>query len=407
MNRPASPPAEVPPAHVPHDRVIDFDVYFPPRIEQGYFAAWTPLIDGPGMVWTPRNGGHWIATNGADIWALWSDAARLSSEVLTVPAGMGAVMRLIPLQQDPPEHMPFRSAVMKGFASKFIVALEPEVVAVARQLIDGLVPQGACEFASEFAEILPINIFLTLIGVPTEDRVMLRELGQHLTRPDGSMTAEQLRDAVDAYLRPHIEARLKAPGGDLFSRILAVPIEGRPWTFEEAQRMCRNLLFGGLDTVVAMVGFVALHLAENPEDQRRLRADPSLIPAAADEFLRRYTTTSVSRNVVTELEVDGVTLKVGDIVFLPGTLFNLDPRSFDDPTAVRFDRRLSATRHATMGNGPHRCVGAALARMEIIVFLREWLARMPEYRLDPTGRVAMKGGNVGACTALPLVWSTA
>jgi len=145
------------PDHVPPDRVIDFDVYFPPRIEQGYFAAWTPLIDGPGMVWTPRNGGHWIATNGADIWALWSDAARLSSEVLTVPAGMGAVMRPIPLQQDQPEHVPFRSAVMKGFASKFIVALEPEVVAVARQLIDGIVPNGSCEFASEFAEILPIS----------------------------------------------------------------------------------------------------------------------------------------------------------------------------------------------------------------------------------------------------------
>lgn len=400
MNQPA--PA---PAHVPPERIVDFDVYGPPRIDQGYFAAWLPLIDGPGMVWTPHNGGHWIATNGADIWSLWGDADRLSSAVLTVPAGVGEAMRFIPLQQDPPEHTPYRSAVMKGFASKFIVALEPQVVNVARQLIDEIVPRGACEFVTEFAEILPINIFLTLIGVPTEDRAMLRELGKHLTSPDGSMTAEQLRDAADDYLRPYVQARLATPGDDLFSRILAVPINGRPWTFDEAQRMCRNLLFGGLDTVVAMVGFIALHLAETVEDQRRLRADPSLIPAAADEFLRRYATTSVSRNLVSDVEIDGVTLKAGDVVFLPSTLHNLDPRCFDDPQAVRFDRKLLATRHSTMGNGAHRCVGAALARMEIIVFLREWLARMPEYRLDPDRPVRMKAGNVGACTDLPLLWT--
>ena len=167
---------------------------------------------------------------------------------------------------------------------------------------------------------------------------MLRALGSQLTRPDGSMTPEQLRDAADDYLRPYVLARLECPGEDLFSRILAVPIEGRPWAFDEAQRMCRNLLFGGLDTVVANVGFIALHLARYPEDWRRLREDPALIPAAADEFLRRYASTSVSRNVIADFEVDGVTLRTGDIVFLASTLHNLDPRSFDDPETVRFDR---------------------------------------------------------------------
>jgi cytochrome P450 len=394
------------PVHVPQGRVVDFDVYFPPDAEHDYFAAWRSLRrdDGPNMVWTPRNGGHWIATNGEIIRSLWGDTARLSNEVLTVPAGVGKAMRFIPLQQDPPEHTPFRSAVMKGFASKFIVALEPGVTAVASQLVGTIVDRGECEFVTEFAEILPIHIFLTLIDVPPGDRAMLRELGKQLTRPDGSMTPEQLRDAADDYLRPHVLARLESPGDDLFSRILAVPIEGRPWSFDDAQRMCRNLLFGGLDTVVANLGFIALHLARHPGDQRRLRAEPALIPAAADEFLRRYASTSVSRNVVQEFGVDGVTLKVGDIVFLPSTLHNLDPRSFDDPETVRFDRNLGATRHSAMGHGAHRCVGAALARMEIIVFLREWLSRMPEFGLHPQRPVRMKGGNVGACTELPLQW---
>tara|TARA_R110000787_G_scaffold9028_20_gene31491 strand:+ start:3768 stop:4976 length:1209 start_codon:yes stop_codon:yes gene_type:complete len=394
------------PSHVPADRIVDFDIFAPPGVEQDYFAAWQSLAreDGPGVVWTSANGGHWIATRGEVVRALWADNVRLSSEVLAVTPGLGEVMRFIPLQQDPPEHQPFRMAVMKGFASRFVVAMEPQVTQVARELIDGLIDRGACDFVADFAEILPLHIFLTLIDVPLSDRPRLRALGSQLTRPDGSMTVEQLRDAADDYLAPYIAARMANPGTDLFSRILSEPVEGRTWSEDEARRMCRNLLFGGLDTVVAMVGMVALHLARHPEDQALLRARPDLIPDAADELMRRYPTVSVSRNLVTDVEVDGVTLKAGDIIYLPSVLHNLDPASFDAPEAVRFDRKLNATRHTTMGVGAHRCVGAGLARMEVIVFLREWLGRMPTVRLDPDRPVTMKGGNVGACTALPLRW---
>jgi cytochrome P450 len=176
------------------------------------------------------------------------------------------------------------------------------------------------------------------------------------------------------------------------------------WTVDEAQRMCRNLLFGGLDTVAAMVGMVALHLARNPEDQRLLRDHPDLIPAAADELMRRYPTVAVSRNAIVDIPVDGVTIKQGDLVYLPSVLHNLDPACFDAPEAVRFDRGLTPVRHTTMGVGAHRCVGAGLARMEVIMFLRVWLAEMPEVSLDPAHPVTMKGGVVGACTSLPLVW---
>lgn len=394
------------PSHVPADRIVDFDIFNPPGVEQDYFAAWQSLVraDGPGIVWTSANGGHWIATRGEIVRTLWADNQRLSSEVLAVTPGLGEVMRFIPLQQDQPEHQPFRMAGMKGFASRFIVALEPKVTQVARELIDGLVARGGCDFTEDFAEILPLHIFLTLIDVPLSDRPRLRELGAQLTRPDGSMTVEQLRDAADDYLAPYIAARLANPGTDLFSRILSEPVEGRPWSADEARRMCRNLLFGGLDTVVAMVGMVALHLARHPQDQALLRARPDLIPDAADELMRRYPTVSVSRNLLCDVEVDGVTLKAGDIIYLPSVLHNLDAASFDAPEAVRFDRKLNATRHTTMGAGAHRCVGAGLARMEVIVFLREWLARVPPFRLDPDRPVTMKGGNVGACTALPLRW---
>lgn len=392
------------PAHVPADRVVDFDIFNPPGVEQDYFAAWKTLLEGPGLVWSNANGGHWIGARGDIVRTLWNDAERLSSECLAVTPGLGDVMQFIPLQQDGAEHKAFRMAVMKGLASRFVVALEPKVVEIARDLIAQLRPRGQCDFVADFAEILPLNVFLSLIDVPLEDRPRLRELGVQLTRPDGSMTVEGLKQAADDYLWPFIEKRMAHPGEDLFSRILSEPVDGRAWTQDEARRMCRNLLFGGLDTVAAMFGMVVLHLARHPQDQRLLRERPDLIPAAADELMRRYPTVSVSRNAVADVAIDGVTIRAGDLVYLPSVLHNLDPASFDAPDAVRFDRNLTPIRHTTMGVGAHRCVGAGLARMEVIVLLREWLSAMPDVALDPAQPVRMKGGNVGACTALPLIW---
>lgn len=393
------------PAHVPADRVVDFDIFNPPGVEQDYFAAWKTLLEGPGLVWTTANGGHWIAARGDVVRELWGDAERLSNQCLAVTPGLGEVMQFIPLQEDGAAHKAFRTPVMKGLASRFVVALEPKVRQVARELMEGLLPLGKCDFVSDFAEILPLNIFLTLIDVPLEDRPRLRQLGVQLTRPDGSMTVEQLKQAADDYLWPFIEKRMAEPGDDLFSRILSEPVDGRAWTVDEAQRMCRNLLFGGLDTVAAMIGMVALHLARHPEDQNWMRDHPGELPGVADELMRRYPTVAVSRNAVGDIQIDDVTIRTGDLVYLPSVLHNLDPKSFSAPEEVRFDRGMAPIRHTTMGVGAHRCVGAGLARMEVIVFLEEWLSGMPEVRLDPDRPVTMKGGNVGACTSIPLVWN--
>lgn len=392
------------PDNVPADRIVDFDVFAPPGGEDDYFAAWASLRGKHGLVWTTANGGHWIATDGALTRQIWADADTFSSEALAVTPGLGEVMRFIPLQQDNPEHKPFRSAVMKGFGHNHIIAMEPLVRQVTRELVAGLRPAGHCEFMQDFAEIVPIHVFLKLIDVPTEDRTRLRPLGQQLTRPDGTMTVEQLRDAADDYLRPYIEERMARPGDDLFSRILSVPIEGRPWTLDEAERMCRNLLFGGLDTVVSMFGNIALHLATYPADQTLLRERPELAPQAADELMRRYPMVSVTRNVTRNTELDGVSLEAGDRLYLNSSIHNLDPACFDDPLTVDFERSLPAIRHTTMGVGAHRCVGAGLARLEAILFIEEWLAGIPEFRLGAGTRPSYRAGNVGAITDLRLAW---
>lgn len=392
------------PSHVPPERVVEFDIFFPPGADRDFFGAWKSLLGGPGLVWTTANGGHWIAARGDVVRSIWEDAERFSNEALAVTPGLGEVMEFIPLQQDAPEHKPFRMAVMKGFANNHVKAMEPLVRSETQALIAGLLPRKGCEFMQEFAEILPVHTFLTLIGVPPEDRTKLRPLGRQLTRPDGTMTVVELRDAADSYLEPYIKARLASPGDDLFSRILAVPIEGRAWTLDEARRMCRNLLFGGLDTVVAMLGNMIMHLATNPQDQQQLRDHPERIPDAVDELIRRYPTVSVTRNCVEDSGIDGVTIRDGDLVYLPSILHNLDPNCFDDPETVDFGRKLGPIKHSTMGAGPHRCVGAGLARMEAIAVLEEWLSRVPEFGLADDAQPSFRAGNVGALAQLELVW---
>jgi cytochrome P450 len=393
------------PGHVPPTHVVDFDIYRPPGVEKDLHAAWTSLQKPgvPDVVWTPRNGGHWIVTRGEDIKRLFADAELLASEVLAVPIELGAMMEFIPLQLDPPEHAKYRSPVTKGFASKYLLALEGPIVAMLTELIDGLRGRSGCEFVSEVAEVLPVNIFLQFAGLPVSERPMLRKLGQQLSRGEGDMTPGQLRDVADEFLRPYVTERLARPGDDLFSRILSVPVDGEPWTLEAARRMCRNLLFGGLDTVAAMLGFMTWHLARNPDHLRALRENPAIIDAATDELSRRYASVSVGRSLTRDYDLGGVLLKRGDVVYLSSILHNLDERMTERATEVRFDRR--ATGSLTFGSGPHRCVGLALARLEIVTFLREWPKHFPDFRLDPGRPVTMKGGGVGAITCLPILWS--
>jgi cytochrome P450 len=392
-----------PPGHVPPERVVDFDIYDLHRHANDFFEAWLTLQrpGGPELVWSPRNGGHWIVTGGALIASLFPRGDLLSNRVVAVPPEIGTLTRFIPLQSDAPEHAAFRAPIVKALDSKRVLAMEPMIRAAARALVAEASAAREYEFVSQFAEVLPIHAFLTLIGLPPEDRPALRKLGEQLNRPDGTMTPEELVGAATRYLQPYVEARMAAPGDDLLSRVLAQPVDGRPWSPDEAMRMCRNLLFGGLDTVAAMFGFTMQHLAAHPQDRAALRDAPRLIPRAAAEFTRRFGSVTNARVAAVDFEADGQAVKAGDVVLLPTMLHNLDDRCF--PDARRVDFRRGIVRHSTMGHGPHRCLGASLAQLELTILLEEWSRAIPAFALDPERPAAMRGGGVGSLQSLPLL----
>jgi camphor 5-monooxygenase len=403
------------PAHVPMDRVIDFDVYHPPGVEQGFHAAWETLHapDVPDLVWTPRNGGHWIATRCKLIAAVFSDYERFSNRVLMVPKLIGEDGRdarhIVPSYVDPPEHRGYRILLNGTFAPRTVAALEPKIRELATKLIDAVYASGRCDFTKTYAELLPIQVFMSIVDLPMSDAPLVKSWVEKVTRPNPSLSLEETKQSVRQahqniyeYLRPYIEARIGGEGQDMLSRIVNGRIGDRALTPSEMMDMCAQVMFGGLDTVVNALGFAMLFLAQNPQHRQALVAEPSLIPAAVDELLRRFALASLAREVRIDTEFAGVTLRKGEMIVAPTPLAGTDEQVNSRPLDVDFCR--ASAEQLTFGAGPHRCPGSQLARTEIRVTLEQWLNRIPEFSIAPDFNLAFHGGIIGGVNELPLVW---
>lgn len=390
------------PAHVSPERVVNFDYLAPPGHEEDVHRAWHRLHDMgvPSIVWTPHHGGHWIATRADNIDAIQMDPARFSHSAVTVPKS-AQVVRLNPLEMDPPEHTPFRALLSPKFGPRVVADLEASVRALAVELIDGFIDNGECEFVDAFAKRLPIVVFLRLVDLPLVDREHLLEMTEASVRGNGERRLWAYGQ-LQQYVGKWIAARRAQPGPDLFSAMVNAKVNGRDYTPEETFGMLVNVIFGGLDTVAASIGFLTRHLAENPDARHQLAEDHSLIPAAIEEFLRRFGVPNTARVITHDFEYGGVRFKAGEQIMLPKVLHGLDSRRYPNPLKVDFTRPQS--RHAAFGDGPHRCPGAGLARMELRVFLEEWLRRIPDFGIKPGERPRTSSGQVNGMMYLPLVW---
>lgn len=395
------------PAHVPAELVVDFDFYNPPGAEQDFHAAWSQLQQSHSspLIWTPRNGGHWIALSGPAIHQILADYDKFASGIVVLPASRGMQQRVLPTRLNPPEHGPYRALLNPGVSAKSVMKTEPFIRQLAINCIEKFRSKGTCEFISEYSAILPIGIFMTLVDLPSEDIPQMKQLADQVTRPDGSLSMAEIMQAFADYLDPYVSQRRNDPGDDMLSDIVNGQINGALISYDDAMDLCIQFLIAGMDTVASFLGFMLLFLANHPNHRQQLLDDPSLIPAAADEFLRRYGLVSIARTVTRDQAFNGVTLKAGDYVCVPTLLHGIDPNEYADPLAVDFRREVQ--RHSTFGNGPHRCPGQFLARTEVRVTLEEWLQRIPHFSVDPQRPVRMQAGIVGSVLALPLTWKVA
>jgi cytochrome P450 len=400
--------ASVPrPAHVPEAHVVDFDYLHPDLSDQDVYQALKRLHDGPDIQWTPRNGGHWIVTRADDIRWVQESYALFSHEEKFIPRGTVKV-HMPPLTVDPPLHARYRAIYNPFFTAARVAAMAQQARALTIELADGLRPRGQCDFVTEFARIMPVVMFLGIVDLPLDRREQFVEWGVGFVGATDQVGRDRNLAAISAYLREVIDQRYRHPGEDLLSKIAAWRDNPRFNGEDEVIGMAVLIFLGGLDTVANLLSFTAMHLAEHPEHRRRLRAEPGIVPRAAEEYIRRFGLSNTGRLITEDVERKGVRMLADEMILVPIGAASVDEREYPDPFTVDFDRPQTLFHnepsHNTFGHGPHKCVGRPLARIELVVFLEEWLRLIPDFRLDPDYRPQTRMGGVNGVESLRLRW---
>jgi cytochrome P450 len=242
-----------------------------------------------------------------------------------------------------------------------------------------------------------------MLGVPEQDGDLFRKWIKEILEigiTDLSVLL-QAQGNMTAYFDEKIAARRAGPRDDLIGYLVNMRVDDQPLTDEHINGTLRLLLIAGIDTTWSAIGSCLWHLAQHPRDRRRLVAEPGLMGSAIEEFLRAYAPVTMAREVVKETEIAGCPFKPGHMVLLSFPAANRDPTMFPDADQVKLDRK--ENRHAAFGLGIHRCIGSNLARMEMRVALTEWLARIPEFCLNPQEPVIWSKGTVRGPRTLPLL----
>jgi cytochrome P450 len=396
------------PPHVPGECVWDRD--FAAFLHEGddpYLAA-ARLHDGPGVIWVPT-GAHgrptWIFTRHALIEEGFADWEAFSSKRGANAAVMDSSWLLLPVESDRPEHRQYRNVLNPLFTPSAIKGRASAVQELCDRLIDAFIERGRCEFATEFANILPNAIVISLLGLPAGSLPQFLAWEDDLIHgtPAAAYAAGQ---AVTDYLKRHIahlQARPEA-ATDVMRAILSGRMADRPLTEAEILGFVYLLFVAGLDTVTSTLGWIMRHLASDQALQARLRENPRDIPAAIEEFGRAFGVSAPSRIVARDMTFRGVPMKAGESVLLPTYLAGRDPRAWRDPHVIDIDRH---PRHVTFGVGPHVCLGVHLAKREMKVMLETFLARMRNIRRPADGRYEYYTTNTVGIDRLDLEWDPA
>lgn len=391
------------PDHIPLTLVRDVDIYNPSKgaDQRNAFLAWKSIQDThPPIFWTPRQGGHWVVTRYKDIKHVAETHQDFSSRENFIPRGVAPAQ--LPMNLDPPEHTPVRRLLVPSMMPKQLKLLEVKVRASTIALIDEIYPQGECEFIEAFANVMPVKTFLSLMGLPEADHLLVNQIGADITKINEPAVYMAAKERLTEYMLHWIGVFRTSAGPGLISDIIHSDASGLKFSDADVENICVLLMAAGIDTVKSALAFMANLLAGSHTHRRQLIDDPALIPNAVEETLRRFGSSNLARVVRRDIIYEGISFRAGDMVLIPFPLAGLDETENLDPMTVDFTRR--PLRHLNFGAGPHVCVGQALARQEIIIFVEEWLKRIPDFRLKPKTTMSCATGLANIPLTLYLEW---
>ncbi len=393
------------PDHVPEYLVRDFNMYGPPGIDKDFHEAWATLLqedDSCPLVWTQENEGHWLPTRTSIIEEILTDYSRFSSRSIILPKSHSADHGLLPTTIDPPEHHFYRKTLNHSMAPAAVNAMGDDIRGIVTSLIDGFVDKGECNFTRDFADILPIRVFLSMMDLPEDDIPQTKYWTDQLIRPDGTITFVDALQNLKDYIAPYVDERMGGDGTDMLSRMINTETNGRRLTREEAIKLSIQVFIAGVDTVVNLLGFVFLFLARSIEHRVQITSGETTVSDAVEEILRRFPLVTVAREVTEDMEFHGVQLKAGDMVAAPTPLAGMDNAFTPNAVDVEFGRKQGNS--LTFGRGAHTCPGKNLARVELRIAIEEWLKRIPDFQVDNKSQLSFSSGIVGVVNELNLRW---
>jgi cytochrome P450 len=384
------------------DWSTDFD-HLDPRWTEDPYPIWDELRQSCPIAHTNRFMGAYFPSRYEDVRAIAYDTEHFSSRRVVVRETRQKLPPAPPITADPPAHRSAKQVLLPAFTPEMIGRHEPRTRDICRELLGRIGGKPRCDGAVEYAQEIPARVIAHMLGVPETDADQFRKWIKEILEIGITDIAVLLRaqDEMIAYFAEKIAARRASPRDDLIGYLINARIEDRELSDEHINGTLRLLMIAGIDTTWSAIGSCLWHLAQHAQDCRRLAAEPDLMGSAVEEFLRAYAPVTMAREVVKETQISGCTFKPGHMVLLSFPAANRDPAMFPDADRVVIDR--TQNRHAAFGLGIHRCIGSNLARMEIKVALTEWLARFPEFRLDPDAPVRWSVGTVRGPRQLPLL----
>ncbi|WP_420625792.1 cytochrome P450 [Candidatus Poriferisodalis sp.] len=323
------------------------------------------------------------------------------------------------LNQDPPQHTRLRRLLMRSFTPSAVLELEATISARAERLVSAVEDRGRADFAKDVSAELPLLTLADIMGVPTQDRMLLFDwsnrvigyqdaeyaasdvfdpaTGTEMARrsrevraeirpgPDGRMPDPRSREGLAdmyAYAQDLATYKRANPGSDVVSILLAAPDDEGGITNEEFETMFFLFAVAGNETLRNGMPGGMWALLRHPDQLGKLLADPALLPGAIEEMLRFIPPVVHFRRTATrDVELGGCRVGAGDKVVVFHVAANRDPAVFAEPD--RFDIERSPNDHLTFGAGPHFCLGAHLARRQMTAMFTESLSRLHNLRLDP------------------------
>jgi cytochrome P450 len=395
------------------DWAADFDV-LDPRYVADPFSIWDDLRSTCPIAHTDRRISSWLPTRYEDVTAIAHDIEHFSSlRVAVIPGGEddddenfdgpNLEYGLPPISADPPLHTWTRRLLLPWFSHRRVESYIPMTRQLCQGLLQELATKGHADAAADYAQQIPVRVIAHILGVSTDmSDSFTGWVRDVLEFADDPERRQRGAEGLLNYFVAQVAYRRQNPGDDLLSELLQTEVEGQPLDEGIILGIAALVLIAGVDTTWSAIGSSLWHLATHPEDQKRLVAEPELMPMAIEELLRAYSPVTMARLVTQDVEYGGCPMKEGDKVLMNFPAANRDPEVFEDADTVQLDR--AHNRHVAFGSGIHRCAGSNLARMELQVALEEWLGQIPIFSLEEGKEILWAGGQVRGPRILPVVF---